>query len=101
LVTHRDRQGYAKREWQKLRERNDALDCYVYARAAAAAAGLDRFEERHWRELERPLGAAETHADPPSSLPMNHPHAATPSGGLVVSGTRSTGRQVFKSRWMG
>ncbi|MDD1651201.1 MAG: phage terminase large subunit family protein [Methylococcaceae bacterium] len=101
LVTHRDRQGYAKREWQKMRERNDALECYVYARAAAAAAGLDRFEDRHWLELERPLGTAETHADPPSSLPMNHPHAATPSGGLVVSGTRSTGRQVFKSRWMG
>ena len=43
------------REWQKMRERNEALDCYVYARAAASAAGLDRFEERHWRELERQL----------------------------------------------
>ena len=35
----RDRNGFAHREWQKMRERNEALDCYVYARAAAAAAG--------------------------------------------------------------
>jgi phage terminase large subunit GpA-like protein len=32
---------------QKLRERNEALDCYVYARTAASAARLDRFEEHH------------------------------------------------------
>lgn len=47
LITRRDRNGFSRREWQKMRERNEALDCYVYARAAAAAAGLDRFEERH------------------------------------------------------
>ena len=56
LVTRRDRNGFAQREWQKTRERNEGLDCRNYARAAAAAAGLDRFEERHWRELERQLG---------------------------------------------
>ena len=33
-----------------MRERNEALDCYVHARAAASG-GTDRFEERHWREL--------------------------------------------------
>lgn len=52
LVTHRNRYGFAVRDWQKMRERNEALDCYVYARAAASAAGLDRFEDRHWNELE-------------------------------------------------
>ena len=56
LITRRNRNGFPIREWQKIRERNEALDCYVYARAAASAAGLDRFEERHWRELERQLG---------------------------------------------
>jgi hypothetical protein len=55
LVTRRNRNGFAIREWQKLRERNEALDCYVYARAAAAAAGLGRFDETHWREMERQL----------------------------------------------
>ena len=28
--------GYRRPEWQKTRERNEALDCRVYARAAAA-----------------------------------------------------------------
>jgi phage terminase large subunit GpA-like protein len=60
LVTTRNRRGYTVRAWQKMRERNEALDAYVYARAAAAAAGLDRFEERHWRQLERQLGVATT-----------------------------------------
>ncbi len=35
LVTVATRRGFAKLEWQKLRERNEALDCRVYARAAA------------------------------------------------------------------
>ena len=34
LVTRRDRNGYPVREWQKMRERNEALDCRVYAYAA-------------------------------------------------------------------
>jgi phage terminase large subunit GpA-like protein len=33
LITRRNRNGFAIREWQKMRERNEALDCYVYARA--------------------------------------------------------------------
>lgn len=56
LVTKRNRSGYALREWQKMRDRNEALDCYVYARAAAAIHGLERFGELHWREMERSLG---------------------------------------------
>lgn len=42
LVTVRNRRGFAKLEWQKLRERNEALDCRVYARAAAWIAGPRR-----------------------------------------------------------
>lgn len=64
LITRRDRNGFPFREWQKIRERNEALDCYVYARAAASLAGLDRFEERHWIELERQLGIP-VGAEPP------------------------------------
>lgn len=56
LITRRDRNGFPVREWQKMRERNEALDCYVYARAAASSAGLDRFEERHWREAGTTTG---------------------------------------------
>jgi len=95
LVTRRDRNGYPVREWQKMRERNEALDCYVYARAAASAAGLDRFEERHWRELEQQLGIAQDSDSDPSN---------EQSGAAIqrVGGVgKRTGRRVIKSRWMG
>ena len=39
LVTVKGKRGFAKLEWQKLRERNEALDCRVYARAAAWIVG--------------------------------------------------------------
>lgn len=47
--------GYAKREWQKLRERNEALDCRVYARAASLALGMDRWSAKQWAQLQRSL----------------------------------------------
>jgi len=99
LVTRRDRNGFAHREWQKMRERNEALDCYVYARAAATAAGLDRLEERHWRELERQI-----RVEPPDGAPNteqdNEAAQAHSEGGLGVSATPSSGRRVIRSRWM-
>lgn len=98
LITRRDRSGYAVREWQKLRERNEALDCYVYARAAAAAAGLDRFEDRHWREMERSLGIARTNDSPPIASTTG-PEEATGDGGLSGS-ARPNRRRVVKSRWL-
>jgi phage terminase large subunit GpA-like protein len=103
LITRRDRNGFPVREWQKVRERNEALDCYVYARAAAAAAGLDRFEERHWREMERQLGIARPPDEAPQIQPFDNPEA-THSGGLPASGAGSgpskTGRRVIRSRWL-
>ena len=97
LVSRRDRNGFAIREWQKMRERNEALDCYVYARAAAAASGLDRFEDRHWRELERQIGLSPP-GDPDSQI--EQPIEATQRGGLAVSGTRISGRRLIRSRWL-
>ena len=99
LVTRRDRNGFAIREWQKMRERNEALDCYVYARAAASAAGLDRFEERHWRELKRQLGI-ELAPDAPPPMQLFNPSEATDSGGLSVPGVKKSVRRVIKSRWL-
>jgi phage terminase large subunit GpA-like protein len=51
LVTVKNKRGFAKLEWQKLRERNEALDCRVYARAAAWILGADRWSEARWEEL--------------------------------------------------
>ena len=76
LVTVRNKRGYARQEWQKLRERNEALDTRVYARAAAWIMGADRWDERMWRQLEEQAGVAapetvasdtaEPIADPPA-----------------------------------
>ena len=95
LITRRDRNGFPIREWQKMRERNEALDCYVYARAAASAAGLDRFDERHWRELERQLGM-----DDPPDPTTTSTDEATQRGGLAVSGPGRRARQLVRSRWL-
>ncbi len=46
LVTVRNKRGFARLEWQKLRERNEALDCRVYARAAAWILGADRWSDK-------------------------------------------------------
>ena len=51
LVT-KTHKGYPKSEWQKMRDRNEALDCRVYARAAAIALGIDRFSENRWNSME-------------------------------------------------
>lgn len=118
LVTRRNRNGFPVREWHKVRERNEALDIFVYCRAAASILGMDRFEERHWRELERTLlGDHQTGADPPedSSQTRLSIHKATEisneSGGFVVSEpvssaaanravTKRSSRTVLRSRWM-
>lgn len=47
--------GRTNYRWEKKYERNEALDCRVYARAAAYVYGLDRFTEEQWLELESAL----------------------------------------------
>jgi terminase, large subunit len=41
--------GFAVNEWKKIRKRNEALDCFVYAYAAAQAAGINRM---NWERLK-------------------------------------------------
>ena len=43
--------GYRKYQWVKKYERNEPLDCRVYARAAASVVGIDRFEDEHYERL--------------------------------------------------
>jgi phage terminase large subunit GpA-like protein len=38
--------------WTKIHERNEALDCRVYARAGAAMFGIDRFKQVDWDQLD-------------------------------------------------
>lgn len=48
--------GYKKYEWVNMYGRNEALDCRVYAMAAAIFCGLDRFKDAHWTKLEQEFG---------------------------------------------
>ncbi len=49
--------GFPKASWEKEPTRNnEALDCRVYARAAASIYGLDRFNDLHVKRMEQALG---------------------------------------------
>lgn len=59
LETVKNRRGYVRLVWTKIGGRdNDHLDARVYARAAAAVVGLDRFQESDWTALEAMVGTA-------------------------------------------
>lgn len=59
-------------EWQQLRPRNEALDCRVYARAAAWDYGMDRFQEKHWKMIEQQTAIRRPDPIPPEK-PMPAP----------------------------
>jgi phage terminase large subunit GpA-like protein len=52
LVT-RFKDGVQKKVWVQTRPRVEALDCEVYAYAAAVLKGLSRMTDDRWDELER------------------------------------------------
>jgi phage terminase large subunit GpA-like protein len=55
--------GRATSHWEKLRDRNEALDVRVYARAAAATMRIDTWPEKRWADIEAGLrGSAATAA---------------------------------------
>ncbi|WP_375572800.1 phage terminase large subunit family protein [Seohaeicola saemankumensis] len=91
LVTVKNKRGFAKLEWQKLRERNEALDCRVYARAAAWIAGIDRWTEAHWAALADELGVVS-----PAAMKSSR-QLPTPS----ASSRSATPRQPQGSGWIG
>jgi phage terminase large subunit GpA-like protein len=64
--------GYRRYRWVLMGDRNEALDCRVYARAAANVLGLDRYQDVHWAQLETALGAPKP---PPPTPPKKKPRA--------------------------
>jgi phage terminase large subunit GpA-like protein len=97
LVTVRNKRGFSHLEWQKLRERNEALDARVYARAAAWIVGADRWSEAKWRDLEQQLGGdSPSEPDQPATDQPAEPAAA----GVVRRSAPPTRRRPLRSRWM-
>ena len=82
LVTVKTKRGFARLEWQKLRERNEALDTRVYARAAAWIAGLDRWSEERWAEAEREVAWSARRRPGEARTGAAGPAASSPDGWL-------------------
>lgn len=57
--------GYKKYEWVKRFDRNEPLDCRVYARAAAAVVGVDRLTEADWEALRNGYLQTKQEVKPP------------------------------------
>ena len=92
LVTVKTRRGFQRLEWQKLRERNEVLDCRVYARAAAWIVGADRWADEKWRDLEDQVGPQ------PDAVPQA-PHGESPvSAGVLARVPAQGGKR--RSDWL-
>jgi phage terminase large subunit GpA-like protein len=50
--------------WRKDYERNEVLDTWVYARAAACKFGLDRFDDRDWQKIENSIVISASSIEP-------------------------------------
>jgi phage terminase large subunit GpA-like protein len=89
----KDRRGFVRQEWAKLRDRNEALDCAVLARAALWLLGADRYGERFWHRLREdianaPLEMLEHPRPEPAPSPdppplMRRPGWLAPRGGWL------------------
>jgi phage terminase large subunit GpA-like protein len=73
------RRGGFRREWHKLRERNEALDNAVYARAVAIALGVDRWSVKKWAQAIGDVRKAPRH-EPASEFRTASPPAEQAAG---------------------
>ncbi len=59
--------GYRVYQWELAHgARNEALDCRVYAMAAAESIGISRWSEAKWRELELAVGTSRSTRSAPA-----------------------------------
>jgi phage terminase large subunit GpA-like protein len=75
--------GRETRVWIKGYNRNEALDCRVYARAAAHLVGLDRFTDADWTALEGPFKTAAARPPAPTPAPSSPPAIVVPPPGAA------------------
>lgn len=94
----RMRNGGFRREWHKTRDRNEALDNAVYARAVTYALGLDRWTDKQWQtargELVAPKRAVHIEGESPERAAAVEA-TNNPRGGWLHGGRRPRGN------WLG
>jgi len=86
LVTSHNKRGFAVKNWVKTRERNDVLDCVVYAYASAIKAGLSR---RNWDITAKNLLKQAEHTNTDSDVQQTnspaHRYARSPLSGRNIN----------------
>lgn len=90
LVKTRSKSGNTRLEWQKLRDRNEALDNAIYARAAAWELGIDRWPDPRWQAALKP-------ADPPDRPEDDDKPPAPPGDGFARREPPPAGRSAWIS----
>ncbi len=89
LVVHKTRRGFIRQEWEMIPGRqNHVLDARVYARAAAAMAGLDRLTDSDWTSRERLVQPV---AAEPSAPAVSPPAPSMPNRGGWLGRHRGSG----------
>jgi len=81
LITNTNKYGRMVREWQKNRARNEALDCRVYARAAAEQLGISRFTDDQLNQMAAAVRVAAQKNTTPKRRPPAQSNYATGRGG--------------------
>ena len=97
LRTAKDKRGFTRQEWAKLRERNEALDCAVLARAALWLLGADRYGDRYWQRLQTEI------ADAPVLAPVATETATAeePEPSSAPTASRLNDQSMRPRSWLG
>ena len=70
--------GFRRYQWEKVYERNEAIDCRVYARAASALEGIDRWTDTQWDAAESELGNGAKARAAPAVVVAHKPKVSRP-----------------------
>lgn len=100
LVTVTKRSGYVVHEWQcQPGRQNHALDARVYARAAAALVGLDRYAAK--RRAVEPGGPVPRNDTAPQPVKPQPPATPAPTPTAPPSSPAPVARERPRGGWLG
>lgn len=97
LRTGNDRRGFPRQEWAKLRDRNEALDCAVLARAALWLLGADRYGDDFWQRLRGEIADAPVLTARAASQAQDEPEPPPPA----PTTPRNVSHEFRPRSWLG